>query len=310
MIAFSNITPPAVKFYNTCVRENPLYQRLPSLLPPAAFAAQYAAMRPFFARQYPWNLIREGQTVIQVSSAKMLVRMGLSQALIMAAVVGRRGRVVVVEPDPVNVAFLRAYLQRHRIGHVEVIEKGIWNERGKKSFTVVGPRTSANVMTEALPATTVRHAQRQGWTEQMTSREIEVDTIDHIVEERSLSPVSFINITINGCEYEAIQGMSQTLRQEGLTVAFPLDNPRTFHSPILSALEREGFHVLLAHSPVFLSQPQFLVACAVKRPVEELRREGWHEVRLAMEDGLVRMISADGNKGWKSSDYRSEIRWF
>lgn len=300
-----------VKFYNSCVRENPLYQRIPALLPSAAFAVQYAAMRPFFARQYPWNFVRKGQTVIQVSSAKMLVTMGLSQALILAAIVGCRGRVVVVEPDPANVAFLRAYLRRHRIGQVEVVEKGIWNERGQRSFTMVGARTSANVMTEALSETTVRHADRQGWTKQLIPREIEVDTLDHMIEERSLGPVSFINITINGCEYEAVEGMSRTLQQEGVGVAFPLQNPRTFHSPILSTLESQGFHLLLEHSPVFLSQPQCLVACAVKRSAKDLKRQGWQEVTLSMmEGGHIRLTACGNGRRFDRPNHRLEIRWF
>lgn len=295
MILFSDRVPTQLKLYNAVIRENPMYRVLPRLQTTTMFRTHYRSVRRFFAQEFPWCLVREGQTVMQVGAAKDLLITGRSQPLILSTLVGPRGRVIVVEPDLHNVVLLREYLRTNRVTNVTVIQKGAWSAPGRTTLTVAASCTSANILSQGCTeGYRSRNLQRPGIAEHVSEVEVEVETIDRLLEEHAAQPVSFINITINGCEWEAIQGMPETLRGD-VIISFPIQNPRTFQSPVLESLERQGFTIFVRHAPVRLSQPQFLVACAVKQPSRAfLDQGGWQAVKLVGGNGMIRVVPVGG----------------
>jgi FkbM family methyltransferase len=111
------------------------------------------------------------------------------------------GRVICVEPDPVNLACLKANLAAEiASGRVTVIEAGVWNVR---TVLDLGDRDQGNSAGRTFVGTSP-HAE--------LARGINVRPLDDIVEELRLTRVNFIKMDIEGAERFALQGAGNTLR--------------------------------------------------------------------------------------------------
>lgn len=292
--------------YNTFLREGPFTHILHAA--PRTYPVQYGMMRNFFAREFPWSLVRPGQTVIQVSSASSLIPVGRSHALMLATLVGPSGRVIVVEPDPENVRALRSYCAREGVRSIEIIERAIWNERGARTFA---SRPKSSGWHRLMDTVEEGDAQRFGG--EFIRRIVVTDTIDHLVEELQCGDPAFINMTINGCEPEAFAGMHATLARSGCTLTFPLQNRRTMQSLIIADLEALGYTVLLKHAPVATKQRQFIVAAAVRHPSAGLMERA-EPVRIAAtvrngRDFLSIVPLNTDHPVYEDGTFRAQIRW-
>src|SRR3989338_1162981 len=85
------------RFFKNYLRENSWLRRFPS------FLLQYRLLRSFHKMLFPFNYIKSGDTCVQVGCAEWMFNFGVSMPLIMSAIVGRKGRVIVVEPDQKNI---------------------------------------------------------------------------------------------------------------------------------------------------------------------------------------------------------------
>ena len=307
MIAFSNVHPPIVKVYNTFIRENWLYHVLPRLKL-QNYKYHYQMLKSVYKQQFPWQYVKEGQTVIQVSAAKSLIPMGVSQGLILSALVGPKGRVFVIEPDPGNVCVLKAYLITQGIKNVIVIEKGVWKETGKMDFSIRQDFSSWNRIHETISPDAYNTYQHK-----LQTVKVDVDTLDNIIREHGIDDVSFVNMTINGSEYNALLGMSETIKKD-VIVSFPIQNVLTMQSPILRKLEESGFHVLLKHAPVATHQKQFIVACAVRMAKQEILNNGFEEVDVSLtkkdERDFIKIVPVAGGDKYDDWIFRKQVRWF
>lgn len=235
-------------FYNNNLRENAISRRFPS------FFLQYRIMRPFLSRSFPFCYLKKGQKAIQVGCAEWLLDFGVSQALIMSAIVGEDGRVLVIEPDKRNVLVIKDYLWRNHIQNVQVIQKGVWKHKGKELFTYYKDRTSTNVLSEGNKRIISHDLTPHDYhTRPSYEVEIDVDTLDNIVSSLDFRP-DFINMTINGTELEAIQGMEVTLIN-GVTVAFPTWGPRDWYNDTFKYLESLRYKIVVKDAPYTRRKP-------------------------------------------------------
>ena len=313
MIFFSEKHPQSTKIYNSLIRSRRYYHTLINLLNARNFKwngqkdyhYRYYALRKYFRELFPWNHVREGSTVIQVSSAANLIIIGVSQALQASTLVGPKGKVVVFEPDPQSVAILRTYLTVNGVKNVEVIEKGIWNQKTTLKFKVVDKHGSTNTLSEIF---TEKQKQQVPDVKEIA---IEVDTLDNLIAQHKLTNISVINATINGAEYEAMQGAEKISLQKDIVMAFPLQNTKTFNSPILEFCQKKGFHVLLMHAPVSIYQKQFIVACAVREPEESIRTKGFFPVSLEMTKkenrDFILIKAMDGTRNYDGWVFRKHV---
>ncbi|KKU74150.1 MAG: hypothetical protein UX98_C0001G0080 [Parcubacteria group bacterium GW2011_GWA2_47_26] len=306
MILFSRKNTAHVKFYNTCIRENWLYHVLPRFKV-RNFRYHYGALRHVYAQMFPWQFVKEGRTVIQVSTAKSLIGAGVSHALMLSALVGPTGKVFVIEPDPSNVTVLKAYCIVQGINNVHVIQKAVWKERADMQFTVREDFSSWNRLTDTVSP---KDMERQGL--KSVTFPVQADTLDNIIRDEHIDNVSFVNMSINGSEYEAFQGMGDTLGKD-VFLSFPIQNMRTFRSPILKELQDKGFTILVKHAPVATHQKQFLVAGAIKNPSSAILEQFNEEVELTetKKDGrdFILITSKNKNNAYDGWVFRKQIRW-
>jgi len=226
------------RFFKDYLRESAFLRRHPS------FFLQYRLMRPFFRKLFPFMYLRKGSTVVQVGCAEWMLDFGVSMPLIMSAVVGPRGRVVVVEPDQKNVDSLTAYISHHGIRNITIVKKAAWKEKCVRDFTFYEDNTGSNIVSETEEAAPWKHMEMYQNRPKRTEK-IQMDTIDNICAELGVTP-AFVDLTINGAEFEVIQGMPRTL-QSGATIAW-LFGDRWWWREAFDFMKERGFDITVAAS--------------------------------------------------------------
>ncbi|MGH9718748.1 MAG: FkbM family methyltransferase [Bryobacteraceae bacterium] len=108
-------------------------------------------------------------------------------------------KVVAIEPDPVNrVCLQRNFMQQIADGRVVVVSKGVWSAEGALKLFLGAENSGTSSIVLDQGAGNV---------------EIEVTTIDKLVESLKLSKVTYIKMDIEGAEREALKGAVETLKR-------------------------------------------------------------------------------------------------
>ena len=157
----------------------------------------------FFYR-YP---ISKGDIVVQVGASSG------EEARRFARAVGRKGRLIAVEPEPGNVAKLHESFPKEQFPQVSIVPKGAWNAHGELKFFVGGEKEHRLVDLPAKELTyewwgVMDHLQESRYKGTVT---VPVDTIDHIVAEAGVERIDFILFETNGAELEGVKGMDSIL---------------------------------------------------------------------------------------------------
>jgi FkbM family methyltransferase len=136
---------------------------------------------------------KEGDIVIDAGA-----HIGIYAVRAAKAVVPGKGLVTAIEPDDHNVKFLQKNIAANDLTNVVIVQKGVWSEAGKLKLY------SGNYsMTPSFYL--------QEW-QVKESTEVEVDTLDNIIEGLGIRRVDFIKMDVEGAELEALKGMKETLR--------------------------------------------------------------------------------------------------
>jgi FkbM family methyltransferase len=118
-----------------------------------------------------------------------------TSALIASQAVGTDGRVVAIEPDPLNYQRLREHLDLNGISNVTPLQIGLSDEAGEMRLEVPDAHNRGTARLTAGPGTVVR-----------------VTTLDALVADESLERVDAIKIDVEGWETHVIRGASHILR--------------------------------------------------------------------------------------------------
>jgi FkbM family methyltransferase len=144
----------------------------------------------------------------------------------MAIKVGAEGKVIAVEPDPVNIEYLKANLSQFT--NAEIIEKGIWSEKGTVEFHLHNTPTGHSIIPDKA---------RKGLMH------IEVDTLDNLFGDRK---IDFAKIDVQYAEAQVLQGGDKFLRNARKLVvethARYDEQKRTFPR-VLEILERYDYQI-------------------------------------------------------------------
>jgi len=124
--------------------------------------------------------IEKGDTVLDVGAC-----IG-DTTVTMAIKAGRTGKVIAVEPHPLNIEYLRLNLAD--FDNVEIISKAIWNEKGIVKFNVHSTPTGHSILED-----------------KERDRHIEVpsDTLDNLFADRR---IDFAKIDVQGAEAQVLEG--------------------------------------------------------------------------------------------------------
>ncbi len=152
-----------------------------------------------------------------------------------AKVIGDEGKVVAIEPEAGNLAFLRRNIEANDLRNAVIVPKALWSEKGKLNL--------------CLSATSLCHSfyrdSSYGMKEIDGLQEVQVDTLDNILKTLSIDHIDLLKMDIEGAELEAIKGMTETLRVTrnlAIETCHVVNGKKT--SPIVAQFLRdEGFKV-------------------------------------------------------------------
>jgi len=138
----------------------------------------------------------------------------IDNVMLWSHLVGKKGRVIVVEAVPEYVDNLRVNIEHHLnwpYKNITYIKKGVDSCKGVKQIEI-GEHADFNKLAE--------QGIEDGLSDSNYTRdvEIETDTLDNILQSIRVDKVNHIEMTISGMEVEALKGMSNILLSNGLRI--------------------------------------------------------------------------------------------
>jgi FkbM family methyltransferase len=157
------------------------------------------------------RLVRPQDTVIEVGG-----HIGYL-SLYFAQLVGQRGLVIVFEPGPNNLPYIRANLRAKP--NVRLIEAAVADFCGKGSF-YIEDYTGQNNSLLSHYSRFDDNLTNAGLRGQMTKSVVEIDctTLDEFATTLTVPPPSFIKIDAEGAEFAVLGGMRHMLRPENVAL--------------------------------------------------------------------------------------------
>lgn len=150
----------------------------------------------FSDREYTKQHVPQaGETVVDVGA-----NIGVF-AVMASRLVGQRGSVICIEPEPKNLHSLQTNLRLNYCKNVTVVAKGAWSKKAALKLWLLDGNIAAHSV--------VIHRSRKFTT-------IKVDTLDRILKGKL---VDFVKMDIEGAEIEAVKGMKKMLKQPGIKLA-------------------------------------------------------------------------------------------
>jgi FkbM family methyltransferase len=141
--------------------------------------------------------LREGMTFVDVGANEGIF------TLLAAAKVGPTGAVHAFEPSPREQSRLRANVDLNRFGQVVVHPMALGHEPGTATLNVAGAdHPGHNTLGGFSYAETAP-----------TAVQVQVDTLDRVVERSGLKRIDLIKIDVEGSETAVVQGAAQTLER-------------------------------------------------------------------------------------------------
>jgi FkbM family methyltransferase len=155
--------------------------------------------------RYPYRLIHQGDIVVQIGAPIDILTAGRSRAMYFSIFTGPEGKVVVMEPDPMNLEGFQNYIKDKDIRNLIFVPLGAWKEKNSLVFLSNPSHPAANVLEniKTIPEASRHHFQ---------TKQIQVDTVDNIMDKLGLPKIDLISITTNGAEIDILQGMRNVIK--------------------------------------------------------------------------------------------------
>lgn len=120
--------------------------------------------------------------------------------LLFAHLVGERGRVVAFEPEPNNITCLAQTLEINSLENVKLLTCAVGNSIGHASFDRRGGAFSGRLI-----------GSEPGYKPTTNTDDVEVTTIDHLVNQGGYPPPDIVKIDVEGNEGMVLEGMKNVL---------------------------------------------------------------------------------------------------
>lgn len=151
--------------------------------------------------------------------------------LFAARKVGPSGRVIAFEPGEQNRKVLERNIAAEKLNNITIIPKGIWNENARLRMDQDGLASTVVLSDDS-------------------DSEIEVTTVDEVVEALGLSRVDLLKMDIEGAEIQAIEGCRRTLENFSVNVCIAsyhiVDGTTTSHA-MEKFLREQGYETESAY---------------------------------------------------------------
>jgi len=123
----------------------------------------------------------------------------------LAKMLGKKGRVVSIEPDKKNIKLLKKNVELNNLTNVDVVEKGTYSKKGEMTFYLDDFGTGGHSLLKSNVA---------------KKETIPIDTIDNILKNLKINHVDLIKIDVEGVEIEAFKGAKKILKKSHPKIIF------------------------------------------------------------------------------------------
>lgn len=172
----------------------------------APYCIKYPLGSALRRAKMPYRLIEDSDVVVQVGAPRDMLYAGRSRAIHFLRM-AKRGKVLIVEPDPQNVRALRRFLKRHRLEERAVLFPcGAWSEETDLSFLSSAAHPAASVL-EGQARVSEKTFQERRYCKIV----VHVRTVDSMLKEVGLDVPKLVSITVNGAELAVLAGMGETI---------------------------------------------------------------------------------------------------
>jgi FkbM family methyltransferase len=187
------------------------------------------------------SILKSGQVVYDIGAASGFY------AVIAARAVGSTGQVMAFEPMPQSVARLRHNIALNEFANVSVLELALGDRVGMAKL-VPGIEEDQAGMNRVLAA-----------DESAASADVEVTTIDRLVNEGTVPAPDIIKMDIEGAEIEVLNGAEETLSQRHPVLLIESHGRWSELEPLLTALQYR-YRVVEENGDLSSSEPIHVLA--------------------------------------------------
>ncbi len=173
------------------------------VIPTFGFAQGEFEAIDFYFREY---LPQQGDLVIDGGAYQGVF------TIVLSLLVGEKGKVISFEPDPFNFEKLKNNIQKHNLGNVVLINKGLFNKNCLLYFKSYGNQSSHLLH---YGAGIFRHLIKK------KAKLIDVNfvSIDSELKKLGIKKVNYIKMDIEGAEVEAVKGCKKVMKQNNVHFA-------------------------------------------------------------------------------------------
>ena len=193
----NSIFEPLRKLYNSGMK----------LLP---YSLKYGFATQIRKNKYPYCVINEGDTVIQVGAPKDILLAGRSRAMHFTRLVGKSGKVLIVEPDEENCTAINKMARKNKLTEmISLAQVGAWSKKDTLKFLYSPEHPASNILTNVQD-----HKSEQLDLDNYLEMEVPVDTLDNLLVQFELSVPKLVSVTANGAELEIVNGLSNNISKK------------------------------------------------------------------------------------------------
>jgi FkbM family methyltransferase len=139
-------------------------------------------------------------------------------SVIGARLVGPDGRVYAFEPVPANLTALQRNIGLNQFANTKIMQSAVSNHSGKGELLLADWGGGSALKGASTPP------------DICGTMEVELVTIDQLVEQGEIEPPAVVKIDVEGAELEVLQGMARTLEKHHPVLIYELDddNPERY----------------------------------------------------------------------------------
>ncbi len=141
--------------------------------------------------------------------------------VMVARKLGSRGKVVAIEPEPENFRLLQKNIELNGLTNVIPVRLACFEKNGPANLYIdsANPGGHSIMTSDAMPMGHTIHDDNK-------SIEVDGDTLDHILQEFALGPISLIKIDVEGAEARVLAGATSTLERRPKLIFEAWDDAR------------------------------------------------------------------------------------
>ena len=180
------------------------------------------------------ELLRSGDFVVEIGAHIGYV------SLYLAHLIGSKGRLVVFEPGPNNLPYLRQNTKSYP--NIAIVEKAVTDHTGSAKFFVENLTGQNNSLLDHYSV--LQDNERWAFIKSVDEEVVEVEctTLDDFLTEGAPAVPSFIKIDVEGSELCVLKGMEDTLRRRDVALMVEVTENAT---DVFRLLHDAEFHLFL-----------------------------------------------------------------